>query len=304
MIETFNMFKMQILLLCLVAVGVITVKVRIVDEHSRASLSDLVLSVFLPCNILSSFFGADSSQLPSLGIILVISLGVMALSFVLSQFVLYRKIDREQKKVLVYATLISNATFLGTPVVESVYGQAGLTYAAVYLLPLRIALWTVGLAVFTGGKGNLKKVIFHPCLIATYIGLVVMLTGFNPPVLLSRLTSSLGNCTTPVSMMVVGNVLALVDPRKLITKLVGYFSFIRLILIPLLVMGVLLIFRPNPLIAGISVILSGMPAGVTTSILADKYGADRELASKLVFVTTLLSIVTAPLLAWLLQSAG
>jgi len=295
------MFVMQIFLLCLVFVGVITVKAHIVDEHSRASLSDLVLSVFLPCNILSSFFGTSRSQLPSMGILFAISLGVMTLCFVLGQYVLYRKTGLEQKKVLVYATLISNATFLGNPIVESVFGHDALPYAAAYLVPLRVAIWTVGLALFAGGKGNLKKVIFHPCLIATYAGLLVMATGFTPPALVSRLASSLGNCTTPVSMMVVGCVLAMVDPKKLVTKLIMYFTFIRLALIPLLVMGFLFLFRPDPIVSGISVILSGMPAGVTTSILADKYKADRELASKIVFVSTLLSIVTAPVLAWLLQ---
>ncbi|MCL2319397.1 MAG: AEC family transporter, partial [Treponema sp.] len=86
-----------------------------------------------------------------------------------------------------------------------------------------------------------------------------------------------------------------------ISKLTIYFTLIRLVLIPVLVMGILLLFRPDPMVSGISVILSGMPAGVTTSIMADKYGADKELASRIVFMSTLLSIVSAPLLAWLLQ---
>ena len=299
------MFSIQIFLLCLVLVGVITVKVRIVDEHTRSSMSDLVLNLFLPCNILSSFFGSHRSQLPSMGVIFSISLGLMVLCYVLSKFVLYRKEGVEQKKVLLYATLISNASFLGNPVVESIYGSEGLVYAASYLIPLRIALWTVGLAVFAGGKGNLKKVLFHPCLIATYLGVLVMITGLTPPALISKLTFSLGNCTTPVSMMIVGNILALADPRKLLSRLTVYFTFVRLLLIPFLVIVILFIlrpvFRPDPMVAGISVILSAMPAGVTTSMLADKYGADKDLASRIIFMSTLLSIVTAPALAWLLQ---
>jgi len=302
MIDLNNIVSMQIFLLCLMFVGIIIVKARIVDAHARSSITDLILCVFLPCNILSSFFETDASKLPSLGMILAISLGIMALSFALS-LVLYKRIDQQQKKVLLYATLISNASFLGNPVVESIYGLKGLIYVAAYLLPLRVAVWTVGLAIFTGGKGNLKKVIFNPCLVATYLGILVMVTNFSPPALVSRLIFSLGSCTTPVAMMVVGSILAMVNPRKLLTKLVAYFTFIRLILIPLLVMGILLIFRPDPVVSGISVILCGMPAGATTSILAEKYGGDSELASKIVFTSTALSIVTAPLLAWLLQKA-
>ncbi|MCL1837189.1 MAG: AEC family transporter [Treponema sp.] len=302
MIDISSMFMMQIFLLCLIFIGIITVKTRMVDAHSRAALSELILNIFLPCSILASFFGTDRSKLPSLGIMMVISLGILALSFAIS-LPLYKRVDREQKKVLLYGTLISNATFLGLPIVESVYGAEGLPYAAVYLVPLRIALLTFGIAIFTGGKGNLRQVFLHPCLIATYLGILAMIFGFTPPALVSRLITSLGNCTTPVCMLVVGCILASVNPRKVVTALVMYFSFIRLVLIPLLVMGILLIFRPPPIVAGASVILAGMPAGATTSILADKYGADRELSSKIVFVSTFLSMITAPALAWLLQKA-
>ena len=300
-----NMFTMQIFLLCLVLVGVITVKTRLVDEHTRSSFSNLVLSLFLPCNILSSFIGSERSQFHSMQIIFFISIGIMVLCFFLSKYVLYRRVGAEQKKVLLYATLISNASFIGNPLVESVFGTEALVYASAYLIPLRIALWTVGLAVFAGGKGNIRKVIFHPCLIATYAGIALMLSGFTPPALVSRLVFSLGNCTTPLSMMVVGNVLALADPRKLVSKITVYFTFIRLILIPFLVMAILLVInrwlKMDPVIPGIAVILSGMPGAVTTSMLADKYNADKELSSNIIFVSTVLSMVSIPLLLWLLQ---
>ena len=300
MIESYSLFKTQILLLCLIFVGVVTAKVRMIDEHARSSLNDLILSVLLPCSILSAFFDTDRSQLPSLGIILTISLVVLAFSYILSN-VFFRKAGPEQKKVFIYATLISNAALLGTPVVESIYGPESLTYVAAYLLPLRVALWTFGIAVFTGGKGNIKKAVFHPCLIATYLGLLVMILGINAPALVSKLVFSLGNCTTVFSMIVVGNILAQVNPKKILTRLTVYFTFIRLILIPLLVMGICFVARLDPIITGISVILSGMPAGVTTSMLAEKYNGDRELASSIIFVSTLLSIISAPLLAALVN---
>ena len=299
--ETTKLFEMQLFLLCLMLVGFITVKIRLVDERTRLSLSDLILNIFLPCNILSSFFGADRSAFVSLGIILMISTGTLVFCFVLSKYVLYPKAGSEQKKILLYATIVSNASFIGNPVIESIYGLGALIYSAVYLVPLRVALWTVGIAVFSGGKGSIKKLIFHPCLVATYLGFLVMIAGFTPPVLVSRLVFSLGNCTTPVSMMVVGSVLGLVEPRQLFTRLTFYYTFIRLILIPLMVLGVLLVFRPDPVILGVSVILSGTPAPITTSILADKYGSDKELAGKIIFASILFSIITIPGLVWLLK---
>ena len=300
MITSSNVLAMQFFLLFMMLAGLLCAKLKMIDDHARASLSDLILNVFLPCTILSSFFDTDRSLLVSLGAILLVSLGTVLLSFILSQ-ILYRKAGSERKKVLLYSTIVSNASFLGNPVIESIYGLGALIYSAVYLIPMRIALWTVGLAVFTSGKNNLKTVFYHPCLVATYLGLMVMITGFTPPLLVSRLAASLGNCTTPVSLIVVGSVLGLVEPKKMFNTLALYFTFIRLILIPLMVMGVLLVFRPDPIISGVSVILSGTPAPITASILANKYGADRELASKIIFTSTLLSIVTIPALVWLLQ---
>ena len=301
MLDTSSTFEMQIVLLCLILVGLLCAKARLVEEQGRSTLSDLILNVFLPCNILSSFFETSRSELPSLGIVFIISTGTLTLCFLLAKYLLYRKAGAEQKKVLIYATIISNASFLGNPVIESIYGHGALIYSAAFILPLRVALWTVGISLFAETKVGIKKLLFHPCLVATYLGFLVMVTGFSTPPLLSRLVFSLGDCTTPVSMIVVGSILGMVKPKQLFTPLTLYYTFIRLVLIPLALMGILFIFRPGPMIQGVSVILSGTPAAVTTSILADKYKSDSKLAGKIVFSSTLFSIVTIPLLIWLLQ---
>ena len=295
-----NTFVMQIFLLCLILVGLISAKTRMVDEHSRSSLSELILNIFLPCNILSSFFDANSSKLPSMGFIFIISLGIILFCYIFGKHVFYRRVGTEQKKVLLYATIITNASFIGNPVIESIFGREALIYSAAFILPLRVALWTLGVSLFAG-KAGFKRLILHPCLLATYLGFILMITGFIPPPLVSRLVFSLGDCTTPISMIMVGSVLGQVKPKQVFTGLTLYYTFIRLVLIPLAVLGVLFFFRPAPEVSGVSVILSGTPAPVTTSILANKYGGDRELASKIIFTSTLLSIATIPLLIWLLQ---
>ena len=287
-------------LLCLIAVGFLTAKTRIVDVNARTTLTDLVLNVFLPGTILASFFDTSPSELPSMGIIILIAVGTIVFSFLLS-FFLYHRTGKDQKKVLLFATIIPNASFIGIPIIESIYGTGALSYTAAYLIPLRTALWTVGLIIFSGGKGNFKQIILHPCMIATYLGVVILFTGFRPPDVLFRLIYSIGNCTTPVSMMVIGCVLGHTKSKNILTPLTLYFSFIRLILIPLAVMGILLIIRPIPsLITEVSVVLAGTPAAVNTVILADKFNADKALASKIVFVSTLLSMFTIPALVWLL----
>jgi predicted permease len=285
-------------------VGLVCAKTGLIDEKARTSISDLILCVFLPCTTISAFLDAGFSQLSSLGVIFLISALNLVICFLLSGHVFYRKAEAEQKKVLTYATVIPNASFLGNPIIESIYGLGALVYSAVYLAPLRISLWSVGVAIFSGKKVSLKKIAFHPCLVATYLGILLMVTNFKPPPLAARLAVTLGNCTTPLSMMVVGSILGTVKPKHFFSKLTLYFSFIRLILIPLMVTGFMVIFRPDPIVSGVSAILSATPAPVTGSILANKYGSDRELASEIVFMSTLFSIVTIPLILWILTFLG
>jgi malate permease and related proteins len=281
-------------------VGFICAKVGLIDEKGRSSLSDLIICVFLPFTTLSAFLDAGLSQLSSLGITFLISAFILVICFLLSRYILYRKAGVEQKKVLTYASVISNASFLGNPIVESIYGLEALVHSAVYLAPLRISLWSVGVAIFSGKKASIKKMVFHPCLVATYLGILLMATNFKPPPLVSRLAISLGNCTTPLSMMVVGSILGTVKPKHFFSGLTLYFAFIRLILIPLMVLGFMIILRPEPIVSGVSVVLSATPAPVTGTILANKYGSDRELASEIVFTSTLFSIITIPFILWLL----
>jgi predicted permease len=206
----------------------------------------------------------------------------------------------EQNKILTYATFISNAALLGNPIIESIYGYSGLTYASIYLLPLRIAIWTMGLAMFTNNsKGNLKTLL-HPCLIATYLGIFTMFVGWIPPNLISKIVLNLGTCMTPLSMIVIGHILSQMNLKNMMTKTIIYYTSIRLIIIPVFLLVFLKNLNVNPLIIGISVILSGMPAPITISLLSEKYNSDTKLASKITFISTFFSIITVPGLVWLL----
>jgi predicted permease len=290
-----NVINTQLLLLSLIIIGFITAKTGMVDKHGASTLGEMVLNLLLPCNILSSFIGTGNRDVfMSLTLVFIIAACLVLGSYFLGRFFFYRFLRPEQIKVLCYSTFMSNAAFLGNPVVESIYGIPGLVYASVFLLPLRICMWTLGLSLFTGKGIGIRKVIFHPCLIATYIGLAVMFGGIGVPVFFSRLVFTVGDCTTAFSMFVVGHVLAQVRPGRIITKTVLYYSFIRLLFLPFVLMAMLFVCGVDPLIAGVSVALTGMPAPSTVSILANKYGGDSELASKIILVSVLLSLLTVP----------
>lgn len=104
-----------------------------------------------------------------------------------------------------------------------------------------------------------------------------------------------------LSMIVIGGILAEIRFRDVISKLTIYYSFIRLILIPLLVLFGCIIVKLPILVTAVATVLAGMPAGSTTAILAEKYNGDSKLAVEIVFLSTALSLITIPLLCLIIN---
>lgn len=205
-----------------------------------------------------------------------------------------------------YGTICSNAGYLGNPVVEGIYGAEGLLYASVYLIPARLFLWSAGLMCFTQAdkKTVLKNLAKHPCIIAVEIGFLLMLSQLSLPSLLEKSLRSVGGCTTVLSMFTIGSVIAGSDLRTVFSRDNWYYCFVRLILVPGLVLAAGMVLHVDALILGISVVLAGMPAGATTTLLAAKYDGDADFASKCTVLSTLLSMVTIPLFCLFLIRLG
>ena len=156
-------------------------------------------------------------------------------------------------------------------------------------------MWTSGLAVFSGTtdrKATIKKVLTHPCIVMSELGLLMMLTGWKLPSGLTGAVDALGNCNTAMSMMVVGMILADIDLKDFWDMTVVKFTFHRLIVIPGVVYVICRFLPLDRNAFGICVLLAAMPAGATTSILAEKYGVDSPFATKMVIFSTLLSLPT------------
>lgn len=286
------------MLFLLVAAGVILRKLGILPDSAKQVLTDLVIDLILPCNIISSFlieFNLDILK-GFAAILLIATLIQFGCLIIANTF--YNKEPDRRKKVLQYGTVCSNAGFMGNPIAEGVYGAEGLMYASIFLVPQRIVMWSAGVSYFTESpdrKTVVKKVLTHPCIVAVYIGLFFMITQISMPVFLENTIRNVGGCTTTVSMILIGTILAEVKAGSIFDKGIMKYTLIRLFLIPFLVFICCRLFPVRPMISGVSVLLTGMPAGSTTAILAAKYDGDYIFATKCVVVTTLLSLVTIPL---------
>lgn len=293
-----NVATMQITMFALILVGLMVKKKNLVSEEGQKNITDLVLYIILPCNILNAFMVGENKEFSGqFFMVFIISIGIQAFSSIVGR-ILYSKKERSHQMSLRYGLICSNAGFLGNPVAEGIFGETGLAMANVFLIPLRIMMWSSGLAIYTGSndrKGMVKKVITHPCILACLAGLLIMCFQIPVPIVPKNLIQTIGRCNTALSMMVIGMILAGADTRFLFDREVLAYSILRLAVMPALVYGVCRLLSIPSLATGICVILTGMPAGATTSILASKYHADEVFATKLVVISTLLSMVTIPL---------
>lgn len=290
-----QMIDLQGMLFIFILVGMLAGKKGLVTAEGRRCLTNLTLYVVLPCNIASAFIMPFSYEmLLKFLSVLLIAAGVQVFCLILSH-ILFNRLPENVKPVFQYATVCSNSSFMGYPVAESIYGAVGLSYTAIYLIPLRIVMWSAGLSFFAKTKNRktlFLKVVLHPCMIAVYVGLLALFLQPPLPNLITETLDRLGGCTTALSMMLVGMMLTDVKWKTMISVRALLFSALRLIAIPGAVFLFCKGFQIDPLITGVSVILSGMPAGTTTALLAAQYGGDAQQASKLVVLTTLLSLFT------------
>lgn len=301
MTEFQNMLNMQLMMFLLVAIGFLIRKRGVIGENTRKEMVNFCLYVTLPFNIFHSFqMEWDSGMLAAFLEILLLSAGYNVISILLS-FSCYKRAEEKRRKPLRYGTIVSNGGFLGNPVIEGVYGAEGLFYASVFMLPVRIVMWSIGTACFIKtDQGNLiKKVLTHPCVAAIYLGLAAMVTGITFPVFIENTIRGISGCNTPLSMMLAGMMLAEMNPKGLIDRTMVFYTVMRLAVVPAVLFGITAFLPVSALLRGITVIIAGMPAPITTALLSSKYGGDEGYATGMIFVTTILSLFTLPVWCYL-----
>ena len=294
----FNMVDVQTVLFIYMAVGFFCRKVRIFTDEARDKLTDFVVLVTLPCMIFESFHMAFSLETLKQGAASVAIALVMACVALLLGKVLYNRFPYEEKSILQYGTLVSNSGFAGLPVVSGTYGDEGLFLGSLFIIPTRILMWSAGISLFTraDAKQAVKKVLLNPGIIAVEVGLVRMVLQLPLPHFVDTAVDNLGACTSPMAMALVGAILADVPLKTVFDPKSFYLVAVRQFLLPGICLAALRLLQVDPLTIGVSVALTGMPIGSTTAILAQKYGANAQFASKCVFLSTLTSLVTVPIL--------
>lgn len=288
-------------------IGIVLRKTRVLDKHSTSALSALLVNVTNPFLVICAFQKPYSPELVKNGFIIFGLSVIMHVAASLIGAVSFRFIkDRSRRSIYSFATIFANCGFLGYPVLmalcSSIGDENGLFYGVFFTLFFNIYCWTYGVAVMNGGKGLsmkalLRKILLNPNVIACFVGFGLFILRFTIPSFISEGMNYIGNMTFPVSMLIVGSLFCELNLKEIFRdKALYLYLLIKNILFPIIaIFGLKLIGAPL-LFSYILVTMCAMPAASNTAIMADYYGADAKLASKVVGVSTMLSIITIPLI--------
>lgn len=284
-------------------------KTGVIDQLTTKGLSSLLMKVTLPALIFTSMQREFSPELLNESIVITtLSLGVYGLYFLIA-FVIGRFIGGGKKDVGVYqfAILFSNVGFMGFPVLGSVFGDESIFYAAMFNIPFHFFVFTLGVFLITRGHmENVRfdfKLFLSPGIVMTVAGFIFFVFSIKLPSLIFDPLKLIGDITIPLSMITVGSLLTEIHHKELLAGWRVYFiSSIRLAVLPAVVFLFVRLFTDNPMLISVPVVIAAMPVAVNAPLLAQEYGGNALLASRLLFISTLLSLFTLPLVLMVLRA--
>lgn len=300
MIDSLLIIARQVVILfVLMGAGVLMRKTRILQEDTIGGIVNILLVVVTPCLVVDVFRRPfDSSMLMGLGFAFVLAAFVHLALIAFARLVI-RHSDEDVRKPLLLSVVFSNCGFMGVPLEQAVLGEIGVFYGVIYIVVSNLFMWSWGLVTMEkGGRDFSLKTVVNPGTVGVALGLLVFCLSLNLPDVIGVPMHHMANLNTPLAMIVIGYGLAGVDFRKVIRiRSIYVTTFVRLIACPFLAIAVIYPFRQtldrNLVLS--TVIAASAPVGATVPMFANMFKRNVDVSVSVVSETTLLSVVTMPI---------
>lgn len=296
------------ILFVLIAVGFISGKFKLINKTGAKYLTNVVLYLATPCIMIQSFQKVKFSEgiILNFGICVLCAVLIQVLSIFLCRAI-FRSKQKSRRIVLRFACVFSNCGFMSLPLQHAILGDKGVFYGTVFVAVFNIIVWSYGLVDMSGDKANfrLKKIILNPGVLGAVCAALLFFLQIHLPEIILSPIQYLAALNTPLPMLVIGYYLTKYNFKKSAGDLGIYaVSAVRLILIPCLALLFMKLFSVDAGIMTACTIASSAPVAATTTMFATKFNRDVELSVGLVSTTTLLSIITMPVIIALAQTIG
>lgn len=300
--------------LLLIFVGILTVKLDILDETTLRRLSKLIMSVLLPSFIfVNTAEGATRAGLRQSLLVIPLTVVLYVLLFFLARLLAkVFKLKGNRAKVFHAITIFGNVGFMGIPLVVELYPDTALLYISLFTILDQALFWTYGVAQtkpVTAEKtpvslAGLKKLL-SPALAAILLATVLVLLDWHLPKVFVTTLEKIGAASMPLSLIYIGGMLSMTDVRKVLKcgELYGEIGLKMIVLPVLFYLGMKLLGVPQDM-AGTMAFLSGLPAINMVAMLSKNNGSDGDYAVCAVMMTTIACLVTLPLVSLLIALIG
>lgn len=297
----------MLMLLCMMGLGFLSYKKDWLDDLSYKKLSQIIVNIFNPALVINGALTANSSGSADINLVkenlifIAIYFGVNILLSYPIGFLLGKK--NGQMNMYQLMTIFSNVGFMGIPVMSSIFGDGCVIYITFYILAYNIILYTLG--IYFAQKSLPKEQrsfgisgIINIGTMCSVIAIIIFFSGvqFNDSVL--TFFDYIGNATIPLSMIVIGVSIARIPFKEIFKGINIYcFALITLVIIPITMTFAFRWLQHDTTIFGVFILMFAMPVGSIVTMLIKEYGGDEGLCSRVTVITTLLSIITIPVVA-------
>ncbi len=287
-----------LVLFILISVGFGCGKKGVLTEHASKKMTDIVLYVVTPCVMVSAFQREFSFEL--LGSVLIAALtaaAIMTASILLTRLVIRDK-NEARKKVLQFAVIFSNCGFMSLPLQKALLGDDGWFFGSIFVAVFNVFCWTYGLVDMSGDKKQLsiKKLALNPGIIGVTAAVILFICQLRLPVFILDPVTHLANLNTPLPMLIIGFYLSRADFKKAFTDRGTYLAMLlRLAVIPVAAALIMSLLHLDAKMTIAFTIACSAPTAATTTMFSAKFDRDVELSVSVVTASTLLSIITMPL---------
>lgn len=305
MIDMTVVIEKMFMLFVIMIAGFIASRLGVIDETANKRFSSLVVNITAPALILAS--SSDSklsgSKYDAL-FVLFIALCMYLILYLLSFATKYIfRLKNKETGLYRFMTIFGNNAFMGIPVVEAIFDNV--FYAALFNLPNNILIYSLGGVLLSQKEDNKPKLklrnIINPGVISATLALVLFLCNIKLPYVMKDTLDCVGAITTPLSMLVIGSSLASQSVKSTLKNVKAYiFSIFKLLIAPAIICFIIHFFVHDFVILGVTVIISAMPCAAVTIMLCNEYDNDAQMAAQTVFISTVLSVITIPVIAYLI----
>lgn len=291
------LFRQIAVMALLIAVGVFLSRKGFLTEQGSRDLGAILLRIIIPCVIVKSYITAYSRERL---LQLALSAGLALVAFLVAMGVSYG-VYGKRRRIENFAAAFCNAGFIGIPLVQAVIGEEGVFYVAASIALLNLFQWTYGVYIMTDRRDAIsaRTIAKNPVVIAIVVGVVLFVSRLPVPGVVTTTLGYIAGMNTPVAMILMGTYMAKLSWRQLLLDKRAYGCVLfRLVVIPALVLAVFWALPiPDTAVAMAAFLAAATPVGANICVFAQQYACDYEFSVVTVCLSTVLSIVTVPLLA-------